>query len=382
MNIGLILPGFSSDARDWCIPVLRHLVMRLAKTNDLRVFALRYPNRADRYEVFGAEVISLGGGTRRNLGSLNVWNRALKLIIQENKKRPFDILHAFWANEAGMITVIGGRILGVPTVVSLGGGELVAFPDINYGGQLTKLERLKVIVSLRWSSAVTGGSKYILNQAKPWMKSKLRQRILQIPLGVDTEFFTPEKCVTSQEPFKLIHVASLTPVKDQGTLLRAIASLHRQNPSILLEIVGDGPLRSDLMKHAQNLGIAEVVKFYGEVEHHELPSFYRGRDLFVLSSRHEAQSMVVLEAAACGIPTVGTSVGILPELAPEAAQVVPVGNSVAMVGALANLVNEKDRIIEMGRQAYLKVSQDWDLSKTVDHFCDLYTVLIREYHGR
>ena len=47
MNIGILLPGFSSDENDWAIPVQMNLVREMAKGDDVRVLALRYPHRRD-----------------------------------------------------------------------------------------------------------------------------------------------------------------------------------------------------------------------------------------------------------------------------------------------------------------------------------------------
>src|ERR1051326_8589210 len=113
MNIGLVVPGFSADATDWCIPALRHLARTLAARDDVRVLALRYPYSAGRYEIDGAEALAL-------------WRPILQALRFEHARRRFDVLHAFWATESGLLAALAGRILGVPTLVSLAGGELVA----------------------------------------------------------------------------------------------------------------------------------------------------------------------------------------------------------------------------------------------------------------
>ena len=74
MKIGLVVPGFSADAGDWCIPALRNLARQLATTEEVHVLALRYPYRPSGYAVFGAQVRALGGGRLghrhpRSLGS-------------------------------------------------------------------------------------------------------------------------------------------------------------------------------------------------------------------------------------------------------------------------------------------------------------------------
>src|SRR5579872_5061972 len=135
MNVGLVLPGFSADPTDWCIPALRHLVRALAAEDHVRVVAVRYPYAAGRYCIDGAEVTALGGALRRGLSTIQIWGRALGLMREEHRRRPFDVLHAFWATESGLLAAMAGRVLLIPTVVSLAGGELVALPEIDYGDQ-------------------------------------------------------------------------------------------------------------------------------------------------------------------------------------------------------------------------------------------------------
>jgi glycosyltransferase involved in cell wall biosynthesis len=291
------------------------------------MLALRYPYRADRYVLDGSEVIALGGADRRGLGVLSVWSRTLSTLASEHRRRPFDVLHAFWATESGLLTALAGRLLRVPTLVSLAGGELVALPDIAYGDQRSRWERLKIRGALRLASAVSVGSAYLGRIAERHIR-----QIRQLPLGVDTDLFQPavRPCIEG----RLLHVGTLTPVKDQCTLLAAFVELRRRHPSATLDVVGDGPLRSELARAAGELGISDAVRFLGERDHGQLVPLYQAAHAFVLSSRHEAQCMVALEAASCGVPVVGTRVGVVPELAPHAA--VEVANAHALADALAS----------------------------------------------
>ncbi len=123
------MPGFSAGPDDWCIPALRSLAARLARTDEVRLLTLRYPYRASRYAVDGVEVTALGGGLARGQASLQLWRDALRTLAAEHRRRPFDVLHAFWATESGALTALAGRWLGIPTLVSLAGGELVRMPS-------------------------------------------------------------------------------------------------------------------------------------------------------------------------------------------------------------------------------------------------------------
>ena len=369
MRVGLVVPGFSADAEDWCIPALRHLARALARTDDVRVVAVRYPYRAGRYAIEGAQVIAIGGAEARRGAALGVWRKTMGLLIQEHRRKRFDVLHAFWATESGFLTAIAGRLLRVPTLVSLAGGELVALPAISYGDQRMPWERLKIRASLRLASTVTTGSRSLLQLAQ---RHVLSAPLKLAPLGVDLDLFKPA-AQKPQTPQTLVHVATLTPVKDQVTLLRAFRLVNAKNPHARLDIVGDGPLRPELVRLAEELGLADAVRFRGEVDHAALPSVYQAGSGFVLTSRHEAQGMVAIEAAACGLPVAGTRVGVIPELANSPDVVAAVGAVDALAVGLAITLESPDN---PGGHALELARNEYGLATCTTRFRDLYTELI------
>lgn len=372
MRVGLVVPGFSADEGDWCIPALRHLVRQLARIDQVRVFTLRYPYQAGSYDAFGARVIALGGGPRRRLGSAVLWERALFTLALEHRREPFDVLHGFWATESGALAAVVGRVLGVPTVVSLAGGELVGFRDLGYGDQLWWTQRLKVAMALRLADVVTAGSAYLLALARPRLRTPTAERLVQAPLGVDACLFRPETRPALNDPPCLVHVGSLTPVKDQATLLSTVARLRGRGVAVRLEIAGSGRLKPTLISLATDLRIEESVQFWDEVPHSQLPRFYRQGDVFVLSSRHEAQCMAALEAASCGLPVVGTAVGIVPELASDASLAVATGDPGDLADAIGRLLSDSVLWRELGRSARARVETEFELSRCVDRFRQVY----------
>ncbi|HET7091237.1 MAG TPA: glycosyltransferase, partial [Anaerolineae bacterium] len=133
MRIGLIVPGFSSDENDWCIPALLHLARALAARHEVHVFALHYPYRRDHYSVFGARVHAIGGANRRGWRLPGVLKAAANEIVLEQRRGRFDVMHAFWVYEPGLIAAWLKRRLGVRVIVTVAGGELVNLPGIAYG---------------------------------------------------------------------------------------------------------------------------------------------------------------------------------------------------------------------------------------------------------
>ena len=362
MNIGLVVPGFSADAADWCIPALRHLVRSLAPTDHVRVVAVRYPYRRARYAIDGADVIAVGGADARGPATLELWRTVFGLLRAEHARRPFDVLHAFWATESGLHAAIAGRVLGVPTLVSLAGGELVGLRDIGYGDQRVAWERMKVAASLRLATAVSAGSELLIELARRRVPAR---RLRRASLGVDLNLFRADQRAPGDPGNRIVHVGALTPVKDQALLLRALAELHHSGRRPTLDIVGDGPLRSGLMELADRLGVGESVCFRGAIDHAALPGVYREASVCVVSSRHEAQCMVALEATACGMALVGTRVGVVPELT---CAVAPVGDYSTLAHQLAAVLDGASPSID--REL---VEREFSLPRSAERFRALYS---------
>ncbi len=155
-------------------------------------------------------------------------------------------------------------------------------------------------------------------------------------------------------------------------LLHAVALVHEQGRTVTLTIAGEGPEEGRLRALADRLGIAAAVSFLGAVPHDRLSDLYRQHDLFILTSRHEAQGMAPLEAAACGLPVVGTAVGVLPELAPAAGAIVPPGDDTALAAAIAALLADPAHHAALRTAAQTTIAARYTLARCAERFRALY----------
>jgi glycosyltransferase involved in cell wall biosynthesis len=370
VKVALITPGFSARDDDDCIPALLTLVKKLVRRGcEVHVFALRYPPARGIYRVGGATVHPMGGGTDRGLRRPVLLARALAAVVREHRRRPFDGLHGIWADEPGFVAVAAGRALRSPSVVTLFGGELVALDDIEYGAQRSALSRLLVSIALRGASYVTAGCSPMLGAVETRIGGA---RLRSIAMGVDPEEFFP---LAGAEPLQgrpsLLHVAGLVPIKDQRTLLDALALARARLPDIQLHLVGDGPLRAELTAQVEQLGIARNVTFHGAHPHRAMVDFYRRVDACVHSSRHEGHLMVLLEAAACGRITLGTRVGLIPDFAPREATAPP-GDAAALAEAIAWACAERARLAELGERALKRFQSGYTIEQTVEALLALF----------
>jgi glycosyltransferase involved in cell wall biosynthesis len=194
-------------------------------------------------------------------------------------------------------------------------------------------------------------------------------KIYTVVLGVDTDLFTPAD--VPRESNRLLHVGSLVDIKDQATLLWALWGLDE---SVQLDIIGDGPLRPALERLAEELRISHRVNFLGSVPHQMVVDHYRRAALHVMSSRNEAVPMTTIEAAACGLPTVSTAVGMLVDH-PSMGVTVPVGDDTALAAAITELLADEPRRLALSHSAETARDQ-FSLHHTAQRFREAYATVI------
>lgn len=365
MKLALVVPGGVDRSGEYrVIPALLALITRLSARHEVHVFALHQEADPGGWELCGGRVHNIGSGWTRA--------RAVRAILHEHRSAPFDLLHSFFSGACGLITVSAARLLGVPSVVHVAGGEPVRLPSIRFGGRLTWRGRLQETVVLAAATAVTAASAPQIE-----LLAALGAAPRRVPLGVDCAGAWPATEPIPRragEPARLIHVASLNRVKDQPTLLRALARLAQESEDLHVDIVGEDTLGGAIQRLARGLGLADRLRFHGFLTQRQLLPLMQAAHALVVSSRHEAGPVAVLEAAALGIPTVGTAVGHIAEWAPEAALAVPVGDWQALAAALREVLSDERLRLRLGRAAWTRAVRE-DADFTAGCFETLYAEL-------
>ncbi|WP_143707847.1 glycosyltransferase family 4 protein, partial [Xanthomonas phaseoli] len=176
---------------------------------------------------------------------------------------------------------------------------------------------------------------------------------------------------------RLLHVASLNPVKDQATLLQAMAALKRAGVAFTLDMVGVDTLDGAMQRLVQQLGLQQQVRFLGFKTQRALRPIMLSADLLVLSSLHEAGPLVLLEAAVAGIPTVGTAVGHLVEWAPACALAVPLGDWAGMAEAIRQVLGDDELRLRLAWAAQCRAVRE-DAALTTLLFEQVYRQLCEQ----
>lgn len=353
------------------IPALLWLITRLARAHDVRVFALRQEPRPAQWQLHGATI--------ENVGQPWAVLRAIAAIRRQHARTPFDLVHAVWGGDCALAGVAAARWLRIPSLVHLAGGELVALRDIGYGGRQRLVRRVVDAWPLRRANLITAASEPIIAQA-----AALGFSVERLPLGVDLASWPvlPPRVRASQSPAQLIHVASLNRVKDQHTLLGAMERLAAMQVDFHLEVVGEDMLSGEIQRLAGRLGLGARVTFQGFLTQNKLRPLVEAAHINLVSSRHEAGPLVVLEAAVAGVPTVGTAVGHVREWANDAAICVPVGDEAALALGVRRLLEDDAERIRLAVEAQRRaIVEDADFTAQRFEACYLQLVTARRRRG-
>ena len=375
LKIGFVLPGFSAHPDDWAIPALQSLVTTLARAHPITVFSQRYPAKGF-YDWAGVKHYALGAGQGAGPASIKMWLQSAWSIVRQHQKDPFDLLHAFWADEAGFSAVLAGAVIKRPVVVSLGGWELTHIPAIHYGAQRFLSRRLTVRYALSQAACVTAGSNYQLDLCRAHQVPEHKLRLA--PLGVDTEHFRPPQPDNRANlPPTIVQAASFLPVKNQALLLQILRQVKADIPAIRLHLAGSGPLQPDLLRLAQELDLNGQILWHQQLAHRALPQLYGQSHLYLQTSWHESQGLAVLEAMACGAPALGTPVGVVREVACRPAQASVEGLAAQVSQALGDWAQWREK----SAQARRLVEQEFSLPVASRNFLRLYQSCLENKTG-
>ena len=359
-RIAIIVPGGIGNGKFLQgVPSMVNLIERLSKDFEIVV-----------YSLIKTEIKEVSKNYKLKSISANIklpgWVKALLLLprfLIDHLLNRYDLVHAFWALPAGLLAVKLSKLLKIPCIVTLQGGETANLPEINYGNILSARSKKKTLEVCRTADKLVVLTNFQLAQLK--LLGVHCDDIDIIPYGAEEKLFQFNKTKDFAEPFKFIHVANLTEVKDQVTLLK-VYKIISDKINCQLTIVGDDFLQGKIQKFVKDRGLKNVL-FVEAVPHPELNKYLSDSHFMLHTSLHEAQAVVINEAMSSGVVVCGYRVGLLYDLTNDFCISVNCGAYITLAEKILELISDKESIEKMRASAF-----DWSANHSASWTYELY----------
>ena len=269
-----------------------------------------------------------------------------------------------------------------------------AYPD-NVTGQFKILKPIKRPVDaalrtymasfLKHSEYATMPTEMAIGDLIPKNRRRFKVPVEALSNGVDLSRFRPGKAKQkTYEKYKIdakrpvaLYVGRVDPEKSIEVVVQAFELVVKKIPEAQLIVVGDGTARAGLEELSRDLGLAENVKFLGKVMPPELMDVYRAGDLFVTASETETQGIVLIEAAATGLPLVAVDAGAVKELCQNNRNGVLChpGDEKGLARGMVKILEDEDLREKYGSES-LEIAKMHDLNRTLERFEEIYQMAI------
>ncbi|MBY9081679.1 N-acetyl-alpha-D-glucosaminyl L-malate synthase BshA [Paenibacillus sp. HN-1] len=301
-------------------------------------------------------------------------------MAQVAKMENLDLLHVHYAVPHAVCAFLAKQMVGgqVKVVTTLHG------TDITVLGQDESLKDL-IRLGINESDAVTAVSRDLIQETR-------RALDITAPIDltynfVDKRVYYPRDVAGLREDFAepdekiLMHISNFRPVKRVSDVVDIFAKVSGRIPARLL-LVGEGPDLPKIQAKIAEMGLEDKVRFLGKQD--EIAQVISLADLLLLPSEKESFGLVALEAMACGVPTVGSQAGGIPELVQHGVTgyLAPIGDTTSMADYAVRLLSD-EKLAKQMREACLKrACQDFSKDVITDQYENIYyRVLGRQISG-
>ena len=310
-----------------------------------------------------------------------------------NKFRP-DVIHCQISDPIGLAVVHYARRNHIPLITTEHN-----FPDV-ITDPLKLPKPIKKPVDAILTAYFVGRQKksdYVTMPTQMAIDNLIlkREKDFKVPVeavsnGVDLSAFKPGKAAPEiYKKYKIptgrpvaLYVGRVDPEKQINLAIEAFQKALAKIPDAFLVIVGDGVARVDLEKKVQELGIEDSVRFLGRVLPPDLYELYKVGDVFVTASEIETQGIVLIEAAATGLPLVAVDKGAVAEVCRngENGVLCQPKDIDGIANGLVKLFND-DRLRQAYAKKSLEIAQTHDINRTLQRFEEIYQEVIEMKHA-
>ncbi|MEU5052146.1 glycosyltransferase family 4 protein [Streptomyces sp. NPDC021096] len=328
----------------------------------LRVTVCGAPAAAERYGFADAEAA---------FTPLRAGAGALRAAAIRAASEDADVVHAHGLR-SGMLAALALRGRPTPLVVTW-------HAPVRVEGARSHVVRLMERQAARAAAVVLGASPDLVDRAR--RRGARDARLAPVALPAPSSVPEEDEHLRNKARAELgaiarpllVTVGRLEPGQGHGPLLDAARAWRELDPEPLLVMAGEGGERPRLQRRIEDEHLP--VMLLGSRD--DVPELLAAADVAILPSRWEARSLLAQEALHAGVPLVATSVGGVPDLLGDAAELVPYGDATALADAVARLLDDPlrcARLVAAGRaQAASWPSED----DTVAHVLSVYDELVR-----
>jgi glycosyltransferase involved in cell wall biosynthesis len=285
------------------------------------------------------------------------------------KRRGVDHVHVHFANRAAHTAMFLKEISGIPFSLTAHGQDFMK--DLGNDELLRE-----ICAAAEFVAAETDYSRDLLRQRCPDSAFKIHR----VYNGIDLmRFPTANEEVSINQVPRIISVGRLVAFKGFEYLIDACADLARRGLEFSCEIIGDGPLRSDLKARIRNLNLSDRVHLLGSLSQGAVLEKLRSADIFALASVTDAQGAsdvfptVIIEAMAAARPVVSTRLAGIPESVVdcETGLLVSPEDTMALAEALGRLIQDAKLRSHYGRAGRARIEQHFRIEHTVGPLIEL-----------
>lgn len=296
-----------------------------------------------------------------------------------NQFNDVDIFHVQYGTNSGILSLLKKVGFKPSLVVSFHGHDAI-FPISGFIPNNGYYDNL-----FKYGDLVAVNTPYL---AEILIDLGCPEKILTIvPVGVDTDFFHPNKIKRDDQISKLITVGRLNIVKGHIYAFQVIKKLKLEGINVRLTVVGEGTERQNLESYIRDNNLTDSIVLVGSKSREEIRELLWDNDIFLLSSvslhngkSTETQGLVTTEAMACGLPVVVFDSGGVKYTLEDGISgfICDEYNIDCMATKIKRLVDDNSTLIEMGNQAHYFANKNYSQKMVDAKWQTIYNRLINE----
>ncbi|MGY3714094.1 N-acetyl-alpha-D-glucosaminyl L-malate synthase BshA [Sutcliffiella cohnii] len=293
------------------------------------------------------------------------------------RREQLDLLHVHYAIPHAISAYLAKKMTGdkLKIVTTLHGTDITV---LGYDPSLTNMIRF----GIEGSDIVTAVSKSLVEQTYELVKPN--KEIQTVYNFVDERVYYKRNLDELKQQYGIlpeekvvIHVSNFRKVKRVTDVIKSFELIHKEIPSKLL-LVGDGPEISVVCDLVREKNLEGQVLLLGKQEN--VAELYSISDLMLLLSEKESFGLVLLEAMACGVPTVGTKIGGIPEVIDNGVTgyICELGDIHDIANKAITILTDPDTYKKYSLQALNRVKENFSSQIILEQYEQLYYSLMSE----